>query len=139
MSRNNAMLLVIMGASCMSFVGLVMRLLETGDGMLILFYRSISLAAMVALVACLRRRQSPLLFLSSLDRTDVAMGMMLAIAFATYVYAMLLTSVASCLLLLTLSPFFAAVIGWVWIGERPHRLTWPAMAVAMAGVLLDDW
>ena len=136
MSRNNAMLLVIMGASCMSFVGLVMRLLETGDGMLILFYRSISLAAMVALVACLRRRQSPLLFLSSLDRTDVAMGMMLSIAFATYVYAMLLTSVASCLLLLTLSPFFAAVIGWVWIGERPHRLTWPAMAVAMAGVLL---
>ena len=66
MSRNNAMLLVIMGASCMSFVGLVMRLLETGDGMLILFYRSISLAAMVALVACLRRRQSPLLFLLSL-------------------------------------------------------------------------
>jgi hypothetical protein len=52
MSRNAAMLLIMTGASCMSFVGLVMRLLETEDGMVILFYRSMTLAAMVALVAC---------------------------------------------------------------------------------------
>ncbi|HAL75228.1 MAG TPA: hypothetical protein DCM70_01190 [Rhodobacteraceae bacterium] len=124
------------GASCMSFVGLVMRLLDTEDGMVILFYRSMTLAAMVALVACLRRKQAPLAFLASLDRTDMAIGVMLAIAFSTYVYAMLLTSVASALLLLSLSPFFAAIVGWLWIGERPHRLTWPAMALALVGVIL---
>ena len=43
-------------------------------------------AGMVALVACLRRRQS-LIFLRSLDQTDIMMGVALAIAFATYVYA----------------------------------------------------
>ena len=59
MTRNRAMLLIVTGASFMSFVGLLMRLLETTDGMLILFYRSITLAGMVGLVACLRRRQSP--------------------------------------------------------------------------------
>ena len=136
MSRNTAMLLIIAGATCMSFVGLLMRLLETTDGMVILFYRSITLAGMVALVACLRRRQSLLIFLRSLDQTDIMMGVALAIAFTTYVYAMLLTSIASALLLLTLSPFFAAILGWVWIGERPHRLTWPAMAAALVGVSL---
>ena len=136
MSRNTAMLMIIAGATCMSFVGLLMRLLETTDGMVILFYRSITLAGMVALVACLRRRQSLLIFLRSLDQTDIMMGVALAIAFTTYVYAMLLTSIASALLLLTLSPFFAAILGWVWIGERPHRLTWPAMAAALIGVSL---
>ena len=136
MSRNTAMLLIIAGATCMSFVGLLMRLLETTDGMVILFYRSITLAGMVALVACLRRQQPLPVFLRSLDRTDVMMGVALAIAFMTYVYAMLLTSVASALLLLTLSPFFAAILGWVWIGERPHRLTWPAMAAALAAAAL---
>ena len=136
MSRNYAMLLIIAGATCMSFVGLLMRLLETTDGLVILFYRSITLAGMVALVACLRRRQSLAAFLRSLDRTDLMMGVALAVAFTTYVYAMLLTSVASALLLLTLAPFFAAVLGWVWIGERPHRLTWPAMAAALVGVAL---
>ena len=136
MTRNTAMLLIITGASFMSFVGLLMRLLETNDGMLILFYRSITLAGMVALVACLRRRKSPLNFLRSLDRTDALMGAALAVAFATYVFAMLLTSVASTLLLLTLSPFFAAILGWIWIGETPHRLTWPAMIAALVGVAL---
>ena len=136
MSRNTAMLLIFAGATCMSFVGLLMRLLETTDGMVILFYRSITLAGMVALVACLRRKQTLLIFLRSLDQTDIMMGVALAIAFTTYVYAMLLTSIASALLLLTLSPFFAAILGWVWIGERPHRLTWPAMAAALVGVSL---
>ena len=136
MSRNTAMLLIIAGATCMSFVGLLMRLLETTDGMVILFYRSITLAGMVAFVACLRRRQALLIFLRSLDQTDLMMGVALAIAFTTYVYAMLLTSIASALLLLTLSPFFAAILGWIWIGERPHRLTWPAMAAALVGVSL---
>jgi len=140
MSRNLAMLLIMMGATCMSFVGLMMRLLETTDGMVILFYRSITLAGMVALVACLRRRQSLMAFLRSLDRTDLMMGLALAIAFMTYVYAMLLTSVASALLLLTLSPFFAAVLAWIWIGERPHRMTLPAMVAALIGVglMLSD-
>ena len=35
MTRNRAMLLIVTGASFMSFVGLLMRLLETTDGMLI--------------------------------------------------------------------------------------------------------
>ena len=136
MSRNTAMLLIIAGATCMSFVGLLMRLLDTTDGMVILFYRSITLTGMVWLVACMRRDQHPVGFLRSLDRTDLMMGLALAIAFMTYVYAMLLTSVASALLLLTLSPFIAAILGWAWIGERPHRLTWPAMAAALIGVIL---
>lgn len=134
MSRNAAMLIILLGGSCMSFVGLIIRLLETNDGMLILFYRSITLAGVVALVACLRRRQSLFGFLRSLDGTDIAMGGFLALSFMGYVYAMLMTSVASTLLLLTLAPFFAAIIGRIWIGELPHRLTWPAMVVALLGV-----
>ena len=60
MTRNRAMLLIVNGASFMSFLGLLMRLLGTTDGMLILFYRLITLAGMVGLVAC--RRQSPAAF-----------------------------------------------------------------------------
>lgn len=118
----------------MSFVGLIMRLLETNDGFAILFYRSISLAVIVGVVACLRRRSTPLRFLRELDRTDLAMGLVLGIAFMTYVFAMLLTSVASTLFLLTTAPFMAALIGWVWINERPHPFTWIAMTAAIIGV-----
>ena len=134
MSKNAAMLLILLGGSFMSFVGLIMRLLETSDGFVILFYRSISLAAIVGIVACIRRKSSPITFIRGLDWTDLAMGFVLGIAFMTYVFAMLLTSVASTLFLLTTSPFLAAIIGWVWINERPHPFTWVAMATAIIGV-----
>jgi len=134
MQKQSAMLLVLLGGTCMSFVGLCMRLVEAADGFQILMYRSVSLCAIVALVCCLRRRVSIGHFLRGLDRHDVAMGAMLSIAFATYVFSMLFTSVASTLFILTAAPFMAAIIGWVWINEKPHPVTWLAMIGAIIGV-----
>ena len=134
MQKQSAMLLVLLGGSCMSFVGLCVRLIEAADGFQILMYRSTSLCAMVALVCCLRRHVSFGHFLRKLDRHDAAMGAMLSIAFATYVFSMLLTSVASTLFILTIAPFMAAIIGWVWIGEKPHPITWLAMLGAIFGI-----
>ncbi|MDG1298388.1 MAG: hypothetical protein P8N81_00455, partial [Paracoccaceae bacterium] len=58
MSRKSAVFCITMGAFLISLVGVIMRILETQDVLLILFYRSIGLSAMVALFTCLRRRQS---------------------------------------------------------------------------------
>ena len=134
MSRTGATALILMGATFMSFVGLLMRLIDSADGYQILTYRSISLAGMVAVVACLRRRVSPLLFLASLGRADAAMGLALALAFATYVFAMLNTSVASTLFILSLTPLCTAALAWVWIKERPSAMTFSSMALAGVGV-----
>ena len=134
MQKQSAMYLILLGGTCMSFIGLCMRLVEAADGFQILFYRSISLSLMVGLICCLRRRTGPVDFVKSLDRTDMVMGAALAIAFTTYVFAMLYTSVASTLFILTSSPFMAAILGWVWIGEKPHPMTWMVMVAASIGV-----
>ena len=118
----------------MSFVGLYMRLLSEADGLQILFYRSLSLSFMVGLVCCLRRRVMPLTFLKSIDRTDFLIGLVISLAFACYVFAMLYTTVASTLLILSATPFMTATIGWLWISERPKAITWVAMAFASAGI-----
>lgn len=134
MHKSSAIGLILLGGTCMSFVGLFMRLIENADGFQILGYRSLALAAIVLVVACLKRRRTPLAFLAQLDRDDVAMGLTLSLAFASYVFAMLWTSVASTLFILTSAPFLAAVIGWLWIGETPRRLAWISMAGAALGV-----
>jgi len=118
----------------MSFVGLYMRLLSHADGFQILFYRSLSLCFMVGLVCCLRRKVTPFNFLKSIDRNDFIIGIVLSLAFASYVFAMLYTTVASTLLILSATPFMAATIGWLWINERPRPITWLAMAFAIAGI-----
>ena len=118
----------------MSFVGLYMRLLSQADGFQILFFRSLSLCLIVLMVCCLRRKVTPLMFLKSIDKNDFLIGSFLSLAFVCYVFAMLYTTVASTLLILSATPFIAAIIGWLWINERPRSITWIAMAFAMVGI-----
>ncbi len=134
MLKKHAVLLILTGGTFMSFVGLYMRLLSDADGFQILFYRSLSLCFMVGLVCCLRRKVTPFNFLKSIDRNDFIIGIVLSLAFASYVFAMLYTTVASTLLILSATPFMAATIGWLWINERPRPITWLAMAFAIAGI-----
>ena len=134
MLKKHAVLLILTGGTFMSFVGLYMRLLSHAAGFQILFYRSLSLCFMVGLVCCLRRKVTPFNFLKSIDRNDFVIGIVLSLAFASYVFAMLYTTVASTLLILSATPFMAATIGWLWINERPRPITWLAMAFAIAGI-----
>ena len=134
MLKKHAVLLILTGGTFMSFVGLYMRLISQADGFQILFYRSFSLCFMVGLVCCLRRKATPLNFLKSIDKNDLLIGFILSLAFACYVFAMLYTTVASTLLILSATPFMAATIGWLWINERPRPITWLAMAFAIAGI-----
>ena len=134
MLKKHAVLLILTGGTFMSFVGLYMRLLSHADGFQILFYRSLSLCFMVGLVCCLRRKVAPFKFLKSIDRNDCVIGIVLSLAFASYVFAMLYTTVASTLLILSATPFMAATIGWLWINERPRPITWVAMTFAIVGI-----
>ena len=134
MSQKRAMCLILLGGVFMSFVGLYMRLISQADGFQILFYRSISLCLTVVFVCCLRRRVLPVTFFKSIDKNDVFMGSALSLAFCCYVFGMINTTVASTLLILSATPFMAAIIGWLWIRERPKKITWIAMTFASIGI-----
>ena len=134
MPTKYAVYLVLLGGVFMSFVGLYMRLLSEANGLQILFYRSMGLCVIVAVVSCLRRQISPALFLKSFDKNDILMGLTLSLAFTCYVFAMLYTSVASTLLILSATPFMTASIGWLWINERPKSIAWITMLFACLGM-----
>jgi len=134
MTRPVAISLVLTGGVLMGMVGIILRLIEEADGFQILIYRSISLAAMVMLIACLRRRSGPVQFLKSFDKWDVLIGLLLGIAFSFYVYALLNTNIASALFILSSAPIFAAILAWIFIGERPTMITYLALFLAVVGV-----
>ena len=51
MKKISAVYLTLLGATCMSFVGLLIRLIDNADGFQILFYRSLGMSAIILLVA----------------------------------------------------------------------------------------
>ena len=134
MIRTHAMVLTLCGALCMSFAGLAIRSIESADGFQILFYRSSTLALMVMAIACIRRKQGPIAFYLSIDWWDMVMGVLMAVAFSFYVYAILNTNVASALFILSSAPIFAAILGWIFAGERPSLITTIAIGLAIVGV-----
>lgn len=134
MTRPFAITLVLTGATLMSIVGLLLRLMESADAFQILTYRSLSLAAMVLLVACLRRKSGPMSFFRRFDKWSILIGGLLCFAFSFYVYALLNTSIASALFLLSSSPVFAAILAWLFLGEKPTRITYVSLILAIIGV-----
>ena len=136
MTKRNATFTILLGGFFMSFVGLLMKMIIDASGFQILFYRSMSLSLVVIIFACLITKSNPKTFMKRLDRFDLLMGIFLSLAFATYVFSMLYTSVASTLFILGITPFLAAIIAWYYLKEKPKIIVWVTMIVATTGVFL---
>ena len=134
MGRRQSVVLVLVGATCMSFAGLCIRLIDNADGYQILFYRGIAQGLMVWLVACSTRQITPIAFPASFDRTDGVIGLLMGCAFCLYVFSILNTSVASTLFILSIAPVFAALLAWVFIKEKPALVACVAILIALTGV-----
>ena len=136
MTKRIATFTILLGGFFMSFVGLMMKMIIDASGFQILFFRSMSLSLVVIIFACIITKSNPKTFMKRLDRFDLLMGIFLSLAFATYVFSMLYTSVASTLFILGITPFLAAIIAWYYLKEKPKIIVWVTMIVATTGVFL---
>jgi drug/metabolite transporter (DMT)-like permease len=125
-------LLVAAAAVCWSTGGLIARLVDT-DPWTTVFWRGLFCAAFLAGVTALREgRRTPDVFLG-MDATGLAMAVCFATASTCFIMALHRTSVANVLIIQSLSPFMAGLLGWAWMGERVAGRTWAAMGVALLG------
>ena len=125
-------LLVGAAAMCWSTGGLIARLVDT-DPWTTVFWRGIFCAAFLAAVTALREgRRTPGVFLG-MGLPGLAMAACFAIASTCFIMALHRTAVANVLIIQSLSPFMAGLLGWLWMGERVAGRTWAAMGVAVLG------
>ena len=125
-------LLVGAAAMCWSTGGLIARLVDT-DPWTTVFWRGLFCAAFLAAVTALQEgRRTPGVFLG-MGWPGLAMAACFAIASTCFIMALHRTSVANVLIIQSLSPFMAGLLGWLWMGERVAGRTWAAMGVALLG------
>jgi drug/metabolite transporter (DMT)-like permease len=125
-------LLVAAAAVCWSTGGLIARLVDT-DPWTTVFWRGLFCAAFLVGVTALREgRRTPDVF-GGMGATGLAMAVCFATASTCFIMALHRTSVANVLIIQSLSPFMAGLLGWAWMGERVAGRTWAAMGVALLG------
>jgi DME family drug/metabolite transporter len=114
--------------------GVLVKLVEAADSIQIVLWRSLFVLPVVA--AFIAARGSGVAGLRGIGWNDFVGGCLLAAAFVTFVTALTLTTVANAVFVLAATPFMAALLGRLILGEAIHRSTWLAMAAAGLGVAI---
>ena len=133
-SRRRGFVFVFAAGLLWSTVGLGIRLIEEASVWQILLYRSFGLTALLYIVIRWRTGKDPFVLVRRAGIAGVIAALSLVCAYTGAIYSMQTTSVANAMLLFAVSPFLAAVLGWVFLRERVRIGTWVAVVVAIAGV-----
>ena len=130
--RRRGRLLVAAAAVCWSGGGLMARLVDT-DPWTTVFWRGVFCASFLAAVTALRERGDTARVLAGMGPSGLGVSVCFAIASTCFIMALDRTAVANVLIIQSLSPFMAGLLGWAWMGERVAGRTWIAMSVALLG------
>lgn len=126
--------MVMAAGALWSLAGPLVRSMEAAGAWQILFVRSITVALTVLAVLLWRYRGDCLAEIRRAGGLAVLAGALLGVGFCGFIFALMHTTVANAVLMLSASPLLTAVLGWLVLGETMRRGTWLAMAVALLGV-----
>jgi drug/metabolite transporter (DMT)-like permease len=117
---------------CWSSGGLIARLVST-DPWTTTFWRSLSCATFLAVVLRLSRGRPIGAQWRAMGAPGVAVALCMSIASTTFILSLSRTSVANTLILMSIGPYVAGLLGWLLLGERVALRTWLTMVVALGG------
>jgi drug/metabolite transporter (DMT)-like permease len=135
-SRARGIALMLGAGLCWSLGGIIVRKLTLTEVWEIVFWRALFMVVFLfVLLLALRGRRS----LTSV-RAIGAAGVIAAACLAAQIYCFILalshTTAANTFVLMSLSPLFAALAGWLFLRERVAWYTWFAIAIALSGVVV---
>ena len=129
-------ILVLLGAICLSFGGIIVKSFEGANLWQILFWRQFFFVVVVALYlfATYRKNFFTIFYKSGLP--GLVAGFFLGLGFSSYVFAMYYTTVANTLFIITTETIFLAFFGYIFLKEKINLVTFISILLGMSGVLL---
>jgi drug/metabolite transporter (DMT)-like permease len=135
-AHRRALVYMLIASVCWSTGGLFVRLLSIRDAWEIVFWRSLFMALFVAVaLAIMHRGRMPRAVLA-VGWPGLLAGAFLAGQFFLFIASLTRTTVANTFVLMSISPFLAALAAKAFLRERVPLRTGIAMAVAFAGIVI---
>ena len=111
-------LLILMGAICLSFGGLIVKSFEGANLWQILFWRQTFFAIFVALYLVITYKKKFFKSFYNSGLSGFIGGIFLGIGFAAYVFSMYTTTVANTNFIITTETIFLAVFGYFFFERK---------------------
>ena len=131
-AHRRAALLLAFCALLWSIAGVVTRQLERADGFEVTFWRGLFCAIAVLAILGWQQRGNPFAPVRAMGWPGLFSGAMWGVMFTCFMLALTRTSVANTLLVMSVAPLLAALLGRAVLGTRVSAVT--AIAIVMAGL-----
>ena len=129
-------ILVLLGAICLSFGGIIVKSFEGATLWQILFWRQFFFILLVALYLFITYKKNFFRTFYQSGIPGLIAGLFLGFGFASYVFAMYYTTVANTLFIITTETIFLAFFGYIFLKEKINLITFISILLGMSGVLL---
>ena len=127
----------------MSFIGVVILSpdsllirLADADSWTVLFWRGLLMAIGVTILLLFTYRSKTLGEIKKIGRGGLWIGLLHGVMTGTFVFAIMLTSIANTLVIISTSPIWIAIISWLTLREKASLVTWIAMIVVFIGIYI---
>ena len=128
--------LVFLGASSLSFGGLIVKSFEGANLWQILFWRSVFFILVVSIFLILTYRKKLFSAFLSSGIPGLVGGLILSTGFCGYVFAMYNTTVANTNFIIQTQTIFLAIFGYFFLKEKISKLTLISIILAISGIIL---
>jgi DME family drug/metabolite transporter len=135
-SRRAGLISVLSGCLVFSLNGVVARQFEYATTWQIIFYRALFLLCGLTILYATRHRQAALKNLRAVLPLAVLAGPLQGVGSALFIVAITSTTVANVMLVLSMVPLLAAVLGAIALREPIGRSTLAAIGISSTGVFV---
>ncbi len=129
-------ILLLLGGFCLSWGGFIVRSFETNNAWDILFLRSLFFFIGVSTFLFLIYKKNSLKIFKNAGLPGMLGGFVMSFSFIAFVFAMMNTSVANVVFIISTQTMFLAIFGYIYLREKVSLIGLTSIIFAMTGITI---
>ena len=106
------------------------------DSWTVLFWRGLLYAAGVSLLVLIKYRTKTIAEFKNIGKGGLLIGLFSGISTGTFVFAIVYTSIANALVIISTGPIMIAIVAWFLLKEKSSLFTWTSMIIVFIGIYI---
>ena len=129
-------ILLLFGAFCLSWGGLIIRSFEEANVWQILLIRSVFFIIALLLFLLSTYKKKTIKIIKDAGYPAFIAGLVMSLSFIAYVYSMTITSVANVVFIISTQTMFLAIFGYFFLKEKISLISFISIILAMSGIFI---
>ena len=134
------LLMTIFAVVILSPDSVLIRLVEEAsseiDSWTVLFWRGSLYAVGVSLLVLIKYRSKTIDEFKNIGKGGLLIGLFSGISTGTFVFAIVYTSIANALVIISTGPIMIAIVAWFLLKEKSSLITWASMVIVFIGIYI---